>query len=153
MSMNRREFFTRLGKTLAFATVCASLPRAVLASWNKEAFAAEALDQAIAARYPGLAIEDSDAVKLKAPTIAENGSVVPISVSTSLEGVTSISVFVEKNPAPLAASFHLSPLSVADVSIRIRMGETSQLITLVESQGKLYRAQQEVKVTIGGCGG
>jgi len=104
-------------------------------------------------KYPGLAIADSDAVKLKAPAIAENGAVVPVSVKTTLPYVKSISLFVEKNPSPLAATFNLMPVNVADVSIRIRMGETSNLIAVVESGGKLHRAQQEVKVTIGGCGG
>jgi len=33
------------------------------------------------------------------------------------------------------------------------MGATSNLIVLVEADGKLYRTSQEVKVTIGGCGG
>lgn len=153
VNVNRRCFLGNIGKVAAGLAVFASVPGMALATWNREAFSAEALDKAIAARYPGLSVEDSGAVKLKAPAIAENGAVVPVSVKTDLPDVTSISLFVAKNPAPLAATFHLSPVNVADVSIRIRMGETSPLIALVEAGGKLYRAQQEVKVTIGGCGG
>jgi sulfur-oxidizing protein SoxY len=39
------------------------------------------------------------------------------------------------------------------VKTRVRMGETSNVVAVVKSGGKLYSANQEVKVTIGGCGG
>ena len=153
MNVQRRYFLRTMVRGVACLAAVSSFPRLVLAAWNETAFGAETLEGAIAARYPGLAIEDSDAITLKAPAIAENGAVVPVSVKTDLAEVKSISLFVEKNPSPLAASFHLTPVNVANISVRIRMGETSNLIALVESGGKLHRVQQEVKVTIGGCGG
>lgn len=153
MKMNRRGFLGSLFKGAVCIATVASLPRMAFAAWNEKAFKAETLEGALNSKYPGLEIVDSTAVKLKAPAIAENGAVVPVSVKTDLPDVKTISLFVEKNPSPLAATFHLTPLNVADVSIRIRMGETSNLIAVVESGGKLHRVQQEVKVTIGGCGG
>jgi sulfur-oxidizing protein SoxY len=33
------------------------------------------------------------------------------------------------------------------------MAMTSNVIAIVESDGKLYSATKEVKVTVGGCGG
>jgi sulfur-oxidizing protein SoxY len=39
------------------------------------------------------------------------------------------------------------------VSMRIKMGKTSNVVAVVEADGKMYKAQSEVKVTIGGCGG
>ena len=77
----------------------------------------------------------------------------PISVATSLEGAESISVLVEENPQPLVASFDLTPGTMADVSTRIKMGKTSNVIAVVKANGKLYSTSKEVKVTIGGCGG
>lgn len=151
--MNRRHFLTSAAKGLGLLVAVTSLPRLAFAGWNEKAFKAELLADAMAAKYPGLELVDSDAVKLKAPAIAENGAVVPVSVKTDIEGVKSISLFVEKNPSPLAATFNLGPANIADVSIRLRMGQTSNLIAVVEADGKLYRTQQEVKVTIGGCGG
>lgn len=153
MKMNRRNFLINVSKGAAYLAAITALPRLAFAAWNEKAFKAETLEAAFANRYPGIEIVDSDAVKLKAPAIAENGAVVPVSVQTSLPDVKSISLFVEKNPSPLAATFHLMPVNVANVSIRIRMGQTSNLIAVVESGGKLHRIQQEVKVTIGGCGG
>jgi len=153
MKMNRRRFLASFFKGAACIAAVTSLPRLAFAGWNEKAFKAETLEGALSSKYPGLEIVDSSAVKLKAPAIAENGAVVPVSVKTDLPDVKTISLFVEKNPSPLAATFHLTPVNVADVSIRIRMGETSNLIAVVESGGKLHRVQQEVKVTIGGCGG
>lgn len=151
--MDRRGFLESLFKGAACIAAASSLPRLAFAAWNEKAFKAETLEGAFSNKYPGLEVIDSTAVKLKAPAIAENGAVVPVSVKTDLPDVKTISLFVEKNPSPLAATFHFTPINVADVSIRIRMGETSNLIAVVESGGKLHRVQQEVKVTIGGCGG
>lgn len=152
MKQTRRHFLSVITKSVGILVAVASLPRVVWASWNADAFRAESLDKAIAESFGSLPIEDSDALTLKAPSIAENGAVVPISVSTDMP-VSKISIFVEKNPSPLAASFNIQSRMDADVSVRIRMGETSNLVVLAESNGKLYRAAQEVKVTIGGCGG
>jgi sulfur-oxidizing protein SoxY len=38
-------------------------------------------------------------------------------------------------------------------SARIKMGQTSPVNCYVKAGGKVYKASQEVKVTVGGCGG
>ncbi len=148
MQLNRRIFLT--GAT-AVATLMA-IPRALLA-WPEKAFAAKSRDDVMQALFGTTDVEETSAVTLTAPDIAENGRVVPVSVMSTLDGVESISVIVEQNPAPLAASFDLTPEAVADVSTRLKMGKTSNVIAVVKSDGKLYSATKEVKVTIGGCGG
>jgi len=153
MKISRRDLFVKLGKGAAYVAVLASLPKIAWAKWNAKAFASTDLKAAIEAKYGSMSISDSDKVILDAPEIAENGSVVPITVSSSLPNVSSMSIFVEKNPTPLVTSFAMGKNSINEVSIRIRMGTTSNVILLVEADGKLHRAQQEVKVTIGGCGG
>jgi len=92
-------------------------------------------------------------VKLDAPEIAENGAVVPISVTTTLADVTSISFVVPENPNPLAAYYKLPPGTMPSVANRLKMAKTSNVIVIVEAGGKLYSATKEVKVTVGGCGG
>ena len=57
--------------------------------YPEDAFKAKSEADAIKSLY-GKTAEPSDKVKLDAPEIAENGSVVPISVSTTLADVTSI---------------------------------------------------------------
>jgi len=122
------------------------------ALWPKDAFTQKTETDAIKALY-GKAAEASDQVKLDAPEIAENGAVVPIAVSSALPNVTSISIMVSENPFPLAASYKIPPGTSAMVANRLKMAKTSKVVALVESDGKIYSATKEVKVTVGGCGG
>jgi len=101
----------------------------------------------------GKTAEPSDKIKLDAPEIAENGAVVPISVTTTLPEVSSISFLVPENPNPLAAYYKLPPGTMPSVANRLKMAKTSNVIVIVEAGGKLYSTTKEVKVTVGGCGG
>lgn len=127
-------------------------PKTVLAAWPKAAFEAKETNAALEASLGSSALEASDKVKLKAPDIAENGAVVPVTVSTDLKA-EAISIVVKENGTPLAATFNLGPTTLGDVSTRIKMAKTSDVIAVVKSGGKLYSATKNVKVTIGGCGG
>ena len=148
MQLNRRIFM----QGVAAATAFMAIPRTLLA-WPKDAFSANSRDDVMQALFGTADVNESSAIVLNAPDIAENGAVVPVSVTSTLDGVESISIIVEENPAPLAASFDLTPNAVADVSTRLKMGKTSNVVAVVKADGKLYSATKEVKVTIGGCGG
>lgn len=128
-------------------------PTSVMAAWPKAAFGADSAADAVAKLYGASDAAPSGEIQIKAPDIAENGAVVPVSVRTTLKNVESIAIIVEKNPSPLAASFTLSPGAQGYVSTRIKMGKTSNVLAVVKADGKLYSASKEVKVTIGGCGG
>jgi sulfur-oxidizing protein SoxY len=117
-----------------------------------EAFKQKSEAEAIKALY-GKTAEPSDKVKLDAPEIAENGGVVPISVTTTLDKVTSISFFVAENPSALAASYTIPEGTIPAVANRLKMAKTTNVVAIVEADGKLYSATKEVKVTVGGCGG
>ncbi|MFL6811989.1 MAG: thiosulfate oxidation carrier protein SoxY [Bradyrhizobium canariense] len=120
--------------------------------YPEEAFKQKSEADAIKALY-GKTAEPSDKVKLDAPEIAENGGVVPISVTTTLDKVTSISFFVAENPSALAASYRIPEGTIPAVANRLKMAKTTNVIAIVEADGKLYSATKEVKVTVGGCGG
>ena len=107
---------------------------------------------AIKALY-GKTAEPSDKVKMDAPEIAENGAVVPISVSSTLADVTSIAILVAENPNALAASYQIPAGTLPSVANRLKMAKTTNVIAIVEAGGKLYSTSKEVKVTVGGCGG
>ncbi len=128
-------------------------PGAVLAAWNKTAFTAKSIDEAIAAAGGNPVTTPSKDITIKAPDIAENGAVVPVSVVTKMKGVDSITLLVEKNATPLSAVFHLPKGTLPDVSTRVKMGKTGDVIAVVKANGKLFSARKGVKVTIGGCGG
>jgi len=128
-------------------------PRAVLAAWSDSAFKATTSADALTALLGSDSMEDSGNIKIKAPDIAENGAVVPVSVTAELENVESIIILADKNATPLTASFDLGPGAEPYVSTRIKMGKTANVVAVVKAGGKLYSAKKEVKVTIGGCGG
>ena len=123
------------------------------AAWPKSAFEAKSVNDALNGVYSSDLAPASDAIKVDAPDIAENGAVVPVTIETSLKNVESITILSEKNQTPLVASFNMTPKTEGYISTRIKMGQTSNVIAVVKADGKLYSARKEVKVTIGGCGG
>ncbi len=152
----QRRIFLRGSLAAGAAGIAASAglltPQSVLAAWPKGAFSATDVKSAMSAIAGGDSPEAGD-IKIKAPDIAENGAVVPITVSTKMEGVESISILASKNDTPLIANFNLGEGAEAFVSTRIKMGKTADVVALVKASGKLYSVKKEVKVTIGGCGG
>ena len=152
MSMNRRSVVKAIAAGGALIGASVLMPRIALAAWSEKAFKAQ--DQATAMNeLLGGTPEESAEVTLKAPDIAENGAVVPVTVRSTLANVESMSIFVENNPTPLVVEFMVPAGTEADVSTRLRMGKTSKVTAVVKADGKLYSASKEVKVTIGGCGG
>ncbi len=111
-------------------------------------------------RFIGSAKPTPGKITLKLPQIAENGNTVQYSVlvdspMTDADYVKAIHVLADDNPFPEVASFYLSPANgKAEVTARMRMAKTMVVRALaVMSDGSVHEARQEVKVTIGGCGG
>ncbi len=99
-------------------------------------------------------------VKLDLPQIAENGNTVPMTVSvdspmTEESYVREVLVLADGNPRAGVVRFHFAPASgVAEANTRIRLAETQNVLALAKmNDGSVFTASQEVKVTIGGCGG
>jgi sulfur-oxidizing protein SoxY len=128
-------------------------PRAVLAAWPEAAFKATSVDDALNALLGSSTHEASDDIKIKAPDIAENGAVVPVTVESGMEDISSISIIAAGNQTPLIASFELGEGAVGFVSTRIKMAKTADVVAVVKAGDKVYSVSKEVKVTIGGCGG
>ncbi len=128
-------------------------PRLVLADWNEAAFAAKDVPAALTSLMGADAAETSEEISIKAPDIAENGAVVPVTVETAMEGITSIAIIAAGNQTPLIASFDLGEGALPFVSTRIKMAKTADVVAVVKVGDKLYSNAKSVKVTIGGCGG
>ncbi len=99
-------------------------------------------------------------LKLTTPAIAENGNTVPITVEAGgpFQGdqyVKAIHIFAMDNPTPEVITFNFTPRAgLAKTSTRIRLAKTQQVVAVAElSDGRVWRTANEVKVTIGGCGG
>lgn len=98
-------------------------------------------------------------VKLTMPRLAENGSVVPVTVSvespmTQQDHVKSIHLFAEKNHLPRILEAQLGPYSGrAVVTSRVRVA-TSQQITAVAvmSDDTLWSAAVDIEVVTSECG-
>lgn len=150
MPKNRRVF---LKKTAVFTASALISSQSVCSQWMTENPQSNLLDNII----PKLSaidstIIDTDKIEIKLPKIAGKGIAVPITVSSSLENIQSISIWVEKNPMPLVAMFRLSTQLDAFVSARLKILETSDIIVIVETADKLYRAKEQIRVIIDGCG-
>ena len=153
--MKRRNF---IKNSMLFAGVLTTLPSVLFtkksyAAWPKKSFDIKDLTDSVKSVYGHNDLEESSKVKLKAPSIAENGAIVPINVSTTIENVDSIMIFVENNPQPLTSGYQLTKLAEPSIGTRLKMGKTSNVMAAVKSGDKVYTSTQEVKVTIGGCGG
>ena len=156
MNSVRRKF---LKSSALFSATAAAIsagllaPGRAVAAYLADAFEAKDISGALKAATGIDSHTASGDVKLKAPDIAENGAVVPITVSSTLPNVDSITIIAKNNPTPLTSTYMLENGAEAFISTRIKLGKTSDIIAVVRSDGQLFSATQEVKVTIGGCGG
>jgi len=155
MNSNRRVF---LKSTLAAGTIAAAVgagllaPGQLLAAWPGDAFAARSYEDALKAAL-GVAELPAGDIAIHAPEIAENGAMVSITVETAIPGVTEMALFVVRNGQPLTSKYLLGASTLPMFSIRVKMGETSDVVAAVKSGGNWFGAAREVKVTLGGCGG
>jgi sulfur-oxidizing protein SoxY len=147
--MTRRQMVQR---SLASATLLAS---AIAFGDERIERTRTAIEKLLGGREP-----EDVGITLKTPSIAENGNTVPVGVAvdapfTADLYVKAIHLFAEENPTPEVASFFFTPTNGrASASTRIRLAKTQQVIAIAElSDGRILRTANEVKVTIGGCGG
>ena len=155
-SLKRRTFLkgTAAIGSVGFALGAGLLtPRMVMAAWPKAAFESRSVNDVLNNLAGSSDLSANDQIQIRAPDIAENGNVVPITVETNIANIESISILTEQNAAPLTASFVLGAGAEGFVATRMKMGKTSDVIAVVKADGKLHSTRKEVKVTIGGCGG
>jgi sulfur-oxidizing protein SoxY len=154
--MQRREFFKTLGTVAAVAAVATPTMTFAAAPVSANQMSYE---NALSAITGGKTPKESSAIKLKAPEIAENGAVVPITVEvdspmTDADYVKSIHIIAGKNGNARCIDVHLTPANgKAMFATRIKLGGTQKVSAIVGlSNGDFLIASQSVKVTIGGCG-
>jgi sulfur-oxidizing protein SoxY len=152
MDVLRRRFLEVGGGLAAFvaATAAGLVPQA-FAAWNQAGFQSKGVSDVLKSLGATNLTESRDIV-ITAPDIAENGAVVPIAVTSRIPNTESISIIAEKNPFPLAATMNVSGGAEPYTSVRLKMGQTSDVRAVVKAGGRYYTAVKEVKVTVGGCG-
>jgi len=122
--------------------------------------AMEDVEKMISEFSAGATVEEGGPLKLITPEIAENGNSVPVSVTvespmTADEYIESVSIMASDNPSPEVATFHFTPASgLAKASTRMRLARTQDVYAIAKTNtGKVFQVSNNVKVTIGGCGG
>ena len=99
--LTRREFFNRISASSIFVFAFGSLlplPFRGWANWNQDAFHSRQYQKALESLYGSKVLEKTNNIKILAPDVAENGASVPITVSTSIKGIETLSIFIENNP-------------------------------------------------------
>ncbi len=101
--------------------------------------------------------ENSAVIQLSAPPRAEDAALVPVELRAALppgdpRTIAKITLIVDENPAPVAASFRLGPdRREANLSTRLRVDAYSFVRAVAEtSDGELHMTTRYVKAA-GGC--
>jgi len=138
------------GLTGSLGVLLSSLARA---AWPASAFDAKKVPDALHLLFGHTDLISRDAdITLSAPDLAENGAVVPVTVSSTLQGVESITLMVDKNPNALVARYTLAKHTLPYIKTNIKMAEPSYIIAVLKVGDKLYSTRRKVKVTLNGCG-
>ena len=92
------------------------------------------------------------AVDLEVTGMAEMGDLVPLSVSTTLPDVESITIVADQNPNPIIAHYRISSQLEPYIATRVRLAQSGDVHALAKAGGTVHRATKHVEIGIGGCG-
>ncbi|WP_353641165.1 quinoprotein dehydrogenase-associated SoxYZ-like carrier [Mesorhizobium sp. WSM2239] len=101
-------------------------------------------------------LADTGLVRIEAPKRAQDAALVPVDIyidpAKAPEGIKSVTMIIDVNPAPVAATFQIGKDSgVTHLSTRVRVDDYSYLRAIAETQGgELHMSQTFVKAS-GGC--
>jgi sulfur-oxidizing protein SoxY len=99
---------------------------------------------------------DTGLVSLEAPKRAQDAAIVPVDITIdpakAPDGVKSLTLVIDVNPAPVAATFAFGPdAGVTHLSTRVRVDNYSWIRAIVETaNGEFHMARTFVKAS-GGC--
>ena len=119
--------------------------------WNGRIYAAKRVDYLIRAMGDEGIYQPSDQVKIEAPSLVEDGALVPVSVQSFIPGTDYLALFCEANPYPVCVGFHVMPGTVPAFNTRIKVAQFSQVMCLARTPQGWFYADTDVDVTIGGC--
>jgi sulfur-oxidizing protein SoxY len=144
-----QSLFSALGSAILLASSLPAFAESDPKLWPvmKEAF------------FEKRAMTEVDFMRIEAPRRAESGAQVPVTYKIDQKAANGVKIvklysFVDANPIPLTATYHLTDaLGDFELSTRIRF-ETDAFVRLVgeDANGKLYLASREIRAA-GGCGG
>lgn len=149
---HRRRMLAQSAAVAALLAAAGLWPGQARAAWNRAAFEARSLADVVKALGGAAPVASKD-VLLGGPDIAENGSVVPLVLSSGLAGIRRLVLLVEKNPNILSAVFELGEGVEADFRLNLKMAQSSNVyLVAMMDDGRVLYAVRDIKVTIGSCG-
>lgn len=150
--MRRRHFLQQIFSVVAVTIINALYSKQSTAARPATPSASGEFTSGIERLSGGQTFIDSDDIHINLPETAEDGAVVPITISSELEQIQRIQIWVEKNPTPLTATFEFDASVMPYLTARIKMAESSNVMVIAQQGGRLLRRQQWVNVMQGGCG-
>lgn len=154
INLKRRAFLKGALTTGTVAMLTATgllIPRSVMAAWPKEAFASGEVSEALELLLGSNRTTKNRDIGIRVTPLADSaGSEISVDVKTGISGVESISVLIADSPTPLVASFRLGPDTESQISTRLKIAKSGDIIVVIKTQQHLYSARK--KVNLVGCG-
>ena len=149
-SLRRRQLLLAAGAwTAASAAGAAQVASPAQLPDLELAFAARTFSEAISAL--GGMPQVSTQISLELPQLAENGALVPITVSSQLRDTRDILILVDVNPQPVAACFSFPDGTQAYAATRIRMAHSGTVYVAVRTEEGLFATSRAIEVSVSGC--
>jgi sulfur-oxidizing protein SoxY len=121
-------------------------------AYSLAAFDARTLPELLASLGGSVPVENP-LLRLSGPDVAENGASVPLGISASLAGVSTLLLLVDSNPTALLALFRPLQGVEPDFSLQLKLVESSEIYAVaLMSDGKAYFARKPIQVVKGACG-
>ena len=147
--MINRRAFAKKGVTTVVGMLASLISPDVLSNtWPRDIFDAIDLNDTLS-RLGAIDALQSE-VTIIAPELVEDGSTVPLSISTTLQNMRSICILAEQNKHALVAKIDLSMPVNPPLMTRIRLARSSQVIVLIEADAHFCKATRYIKVVKGG---
>ncbi len=157
IDMKRRAFLRTSAASGVLAIVAGAgllqPTRVLAASWPAAAYDEKKRDAALKALFGTSDTKSSKDIEITANLQAEDGSSVPVAVSSKLPNVEAFAILVHENTHPLVTDCRIGVNGASYYRANIKMAKTSVVEFVAKAGGKLYTASQSIKVTAGGCGG
>jgi sulfur-oxidizing protein SoxY len=151
--VQRRQLLLQSGWAAALAAAGLMCTRRAVAaepaSLTPSAFLAHSLEAVL--HDLGALSFDAAQIELTVPALADNGAVVPVSVSSAHAGPQEIFVIVDTNPQPLVMQFKFPADTEPFVATRIKVAASGRIYAVVKTEGRLVATFKETKVLLSGC--
>ena len=102
-------------------------------------------------KVSGLEPAKAGMLVLDAPELAENGTNVPVTVTSLIPNTDFIALIADHNPNPVCVGFNVLPVNEPSYSVRIKVAETSTLVAVARADGQWHYTLRDITVMIGGC--